>query len=143
MYYLVYLSSATKLLTREKLIAILQQSRVRNKALAVTGLLLYMDGSILQILEGDKETVAKLYNTIAQDTRHQSIVKILQGTTDKRNFPDWQMGFQALSPDDYQEEQGYFDIGNTNFLEENLNTSQINHPILIFLQSFYNGNRNR
>ena len=53
MYQLIYLSSATEMFTKEKLLALLEQSRPNNARLGITGILLYSNGNFMQTLEGE------------------------------------------------------------------------------------------
>ncbi len=52
-YFLLYVSSATNLFSRKDLDVILDMSRRNNTALAVSGILLYKDGNLMQLLEGE------------------------------------------------------------------------------------------
>ena len=106
-FYLIYLSSATKLFSDNDLSEILAVSRVNNTRRDITGLLLYHDGSILQVLEGEKEAVMDLYNHIEEDRRHKGIIKMLSGTSEERSFPEWSMGFKTVSAKEWDEMSGY------------------------------------
>ncbi|MGV3556953.1 BLUF domain-containing protein [Larkinella arboricola] len=96
-YCIVYLSSSNGLFSPDELGAILQQSRKNNSELGITGILLYFNGSIIQALEGPEEKVKALYTTISQDDRHRNITKLYSRTIHKRSFPDWSMGYKALT----------------------------------------------
>lgn len=109
-FYLIYLSSAKQLYTTSDLSDILLKSRLNNTSKNVTGLLLYHEGSILQILEGNKETVQTLYDTIERDTRHHNIIKMVTGLTDQRNFLDWSMGFKTVTDAEWKKLAGFFKL---------------------------------
>lgn len=117
-FYLIYLSSATELYTSSDLADILTKSRKNNTDKDVSGLLLYHEGSILQILEGDKETVMGLYDKIGQDNRHNNIMKMVTGTTEQRNFPDWSMGFKTVSDNEWNELSGFFKLNSSGLLSK-------------------------
>ena len=55
--HLIYSSAATQVFTPEDLAALLALARKKNASLAVTGMLLHIDGSFLQVLEGEPEAV--------------------------------------------------------------------------------------
>lgn len=93
MFYLIYVSSATKLMNDEELLFLLNQSRDNNLKLNITGMLLYKSGNFMQMLEGEKQTVLELFETIKKDERHKDVYTILTGDIEKRNFEDWSMGF--------------------------------------------------
>jgi hypothetical protein len=50
----------------------------------------------MQLLEGAEEPVRKLYSLIGCDTRHRGLITLLQGTIDKRHFPNWAMRVEII-----------------------------------------------
>ena len=72
-------------------------SRVHNATVGITGMLLYLDGNFIQVLEGSHTEVVRLYDRIRSDPRHLGIMTLVQGNVSKRAFPDWSMGYQRLS----------------------------------------------
>jgi hypothetical protein len=56
----VYVSSATRRLSVAELAEILRVSRADNQRDEITGMLLYKDGNIMQVLEGAEEKVSAL-----------------------------------------------------------------------------------
>ena len=97
MYYMIYISTATKLMTEEELTSLLETARHNNSANNITGMLLYSNGTFMQVLEGkDRDKLQTLYQTIEQDKRHHSIIRMTEGKTRKRQFPDWSMGFNHI-----------------------------------------------
>jgi len=114
MFYLIYISSATKLMDDEALMSLLEQSRDKNLTLNVTGMLVYKDGSFMQMLEGDKKVVLDLYNTITVDNRHKGVITMMTGDIKERNFENWSMGFCNM---DKEKDLPEFD----DYLEKNLN----------------------
>lgn len=137
MFYLIYLSSATHLYTGADLAGILEKARQNNTSMGVTGLLLYHDGSILQILEGDEDTVKSLYTTIAKDSRHRNIIKMVTGTCDERHFPDWSMGFKAVTDTEWDEFTGYLTLDPSGILSR---LQQKNQKINTMVNSFFSVN---
>jgi hypothetical protein len=93
---LVYVSSATDPFSKEDLLALLERSRPRNEALGVTGLLLYKDGNIMQVLEGDEGVLEALYLRIQADPRHTGVILLYLSPLASRDFPDWSMAFHDL-----------------------------------------------
>ena len=98
MHKLLYVSSTKRDFPSADLEVILAKARANNSALSVTGLLLYVDGGFLQILEGEEDVLRNLYARIAQDPRHWD-AKVLLNCEAQRNFGEWSMGFKALSND--------------------------------------------
>ena len=70
---------------------ILQISRARNRALGVTGTLLFSGGHFAQCLEGSREGVEEVMSGIARDPRHTDITIIEAGAAAAGRFPDWSL----------------------------------------------------
>ena len=96
-YSIVYASSARWHLSDIELEDILRKSRLYNESHAISGLLLYADGNFLQVLEGDKQAVQKLYDRIEIDNRHCGVIRLMELSSEERNFEDWSMGYRQLS----------------------------------------------
>lgn len=90
---LIYSSAAVYKLTEVELSRILLGARRRNAALGVTGMLLYNEGSFLQVLEGTAENVEALFERIGRDPRHGRLMVLLRRSVAARQFEAWSMGF--------------------------------------------------
>jgi hypothetical protein len=90
---LVYVSAATQLLDDAALTALLHQCRTRNAGDDITGMLLYRDGSFIQVLEGPAEAVRACYGRIQLDPRHTRVTTVLDDDGPAREFGEWSMGF--------------------------------------------------
>jgi len=112
LYYLVYVSSATQLYSRADLDDILTTSHANNSRRSITGALLYKEGNLMQVLEGEERSVKDLYETIARDPRHKGAILVLQGPEETRQFGDWTMAFRDLSTSGPRS-SGYSDFLNT------------------------------
>ncbi|HEX8506543.1 MAG TPA: BLUF domain-containing protein, partial [Hymenobacter sp.] len=98
---LVYSSVASTPLTEEELQRQLLHWRDTNAALGVTGVLLYSEGNIMQVLEGAAEVIHRLYDTIAADIRHRSVTKLADGPVQGRAFTNWSMRFRTVETADF------------------------------------------
>lgn len=96
MFYLIYVSSAVKLMSEDELLFLQQEAREKNHKLGITGMLLYKGGNFMQMLEGEEQTVLELYDLIIKDDRHKDVNEIITGDIKKRNFEDWSMGFYNM-----------------------------------------------
>ncbi len=72
---------------------LLARSKVRNRDLGVTGMLLFADGQFLQCLEGPGESVARLWEAIRNDPRHREVELVDHNPAAVRLFGDWDMKF--------------------------------------------------
>ena len=97
MFHLLYTSTASRLLSADELKAILVVARKANEACDVTGILLYCDGSFMQLLEGDETTVRALYEKICRDPRHLDVQIVATIDSAERWCGDWSMGFSYCS----------------------------------------------
>jgi len=104
---LTYVSSATTPFSKQALRRLLEQCAVANKAVGVTGMLLYQDGNFMQVLEGNEHSVRGVYARIERDRRHRGLITMLQGEIEDRQFPTWSMGFRELTRDPGPIEDGY------------------------------------
>ena len=68
-------------------------SRRNNIRDGITGMLLFEDGTFLQVLEGEEEAVDRTYTRIAGDPRHKKILLIARFELEQRSFNDWEMGY--------------------------------------------------
>ncbi len=101
------MSSAVKLLTNDELKDILVTARRNNQQNHITGILLYSDGAFMQVLEGENEAVDSTFAVIEKDSRHKSVVKLLDKSLPERNFPEWLMGFAMPRMGFNREIEGY------------------------------------
>jgi hypothetical protein len=89
---LLYASRATQPQNASVYDAILEQSRAHNPELGITGILCYSDNVFIQVLEGGRDEVCELYNTIARDRRHQQVRILSFEEIRERRFGAWTMG---------------------------------------------------
>jgi hypothetical protein len=94
--HLIYVSTAFSELGAGDLERILESAVRRNTALNVTGMLLYADGSFMQVLEGEAAAVDEVFARVENDTRHTGIFLIERAPIDERSFDKWSMGFKRL-----------------------------------------------
>jgi hypothetical protein len=100
LFQCIYASSATPSFREFEIPALLERARTKNAALGITGMLLFIEGSFFQVLEGDATAVDALYSSIATDTRHDRVTRIIREPIARRSFSDWTMGFATLGRDD-------------------------------------------
>jgi len=112
MIYIAYCSAAMELMSSADLAGLLKTSRVNNERAGITGMLLYREGSFIQVMEGPEAAVLALYETILHDRRHRNLIKLAQAPIAARSFDQWAMGFRDtrdLSPADFAAWSPYLD----------------------------------
>ena len=97
---LLYLSNAKPELKQEELDSILRVSRENNPSRDITGLLVFANGVFIQVLEGPRKAVHKLFEIICDDTRHQDVAILGEYTGQERIFAKWSMGFLQSTLDE-------------------------------------------
>ncbi len=102
MYELLYSSVSLSVFSELELTDLLQNSRSKNQRLDITGMLVYHEREIMQIIEGEENIVKELYNTILRDKRHASVEILYQGAIEHRSFNQWSMAFKQLDQDSAQ-----------------------------------------
>ena len=97
---LLYISRATGAITTTVTGSILESARVHNRVAGITGVLCQGQGLFIQILEGERSTVNRLYNTIIKDKRHQNVELVAIEEIQTRKFPNWSMAHVVISEKD-------------------------------------------
>ena len=83
---IVYVSAETEPFTHEAICKLLLKARQNNAEKGITGMLLYHQGSFLQLLEGEQSAV------------------------DERSFADWSMGYADLTDPFFNSVEGLNDF---------------------------------
>ena len=96
MQQLIYSSAAVNPFSEAELALLLSLARTNNERVAVTGMLLYHDGSFLQVLEGEALVLDALFVRIGRDKRHHRVLPLLKRDVEERRFGEWRMGFASL-----------------------------------------------
>ena len=110
----IYSSVASSSFSEDHIPALLAHARSANAARGVTGMLAYINGNFLQVIEGTEKSVDELLTKISADARHHRIFVLVREPISTRSFADWSMGFEALLPADMDAligENDFFDLG--------------------------------
>lgn len=89
MYRLVYMSRPTREMDGHELDGLLRRAKINNGRDGITGILIHDRRRYLQYLEGEEAKVEATFARISIDRRHQAIIRLHSGTTDRRQFPGW------------------------------------------------------
>ncbi len=98
MFRIIYFSKETAKLPDSGIMELLVQSRSRNLRLEITGMLLYMHGTFLQVIEGPEAAVKRVFESIRADPRHDRLIVLAEEPVTSRDFPNWLMGFEPIDP---------------------------------------------
>lgn len=102
LFSLTYCSRANSNLSSADIDNIISAARVKNPRNQITGWLVCGSGVFFQWLEGKREDVKRLMDSIIADPRHDSIVVLGESEeVRERLFGDWDM--ELVSADDIRE----------------------------------------
>lgn len=107
LYEMVYVSLAEHAMAEDELLDLLLRARAANERHGITGLLVYHERSFLQLIEGEREPVQRLFCAIERDPRHEHVDLIWEGPVRRRSFQHWSMGFMMPDGKDLQELPGF------------------------------------
>jgi len=132
---LVYVSEESYPMNQNVLNDILEHSRKHNTKVNISGVLLYENGSFLQLLEGKENRVRALYQKICKDTRHKHVAKIIEFKSRQKSFAEWSMGYANITADELEKIEGMNDFFQNDKCFSDLN----HHQIEKLLQAFKYG----
>jgi hypothetical protein len=89
---LLYASRIAASVDATALAAIVRQSKANNAKAGVTGVLCCSGGLFMQVLEGGRAAVNRLYNRIVVDPRHSDVELLVYEEIGERRFAGWAMG---------------------------------------------------
>ena len=94
---LMYASRAVPAVDQDRLLAILRQSKAHNPTQGITGELCFSEGIFLQVLEGGRSAVNRLYNRIVADPCHTDVELLCYEEIGERRFAGWSMGQVSMA----------------------------------------------
>jgi hypothetical protein len=93
----LYASRMSGQLSTQQIDLILEQSRRNNPRAGVTGILCYTKDVFIQVIEGGRDEVCKLFNGIVCDDRHLDVRILVYEEISERRFSNWAMGQVDIS----------------------------------------------
>jgi hypothetical protein len=94
--HVIYISAASPDIAEYDTVKFLSEARKANRQNDVSGLMLYMGGCFLLLLEGRTANVDIASSAIFSDERGMRM--ILREPVAEREFPEWIMGFETVEP---------------------------------------------
>lgn len=96
----IYISQAARSMEREDIEKLVATASHNNKQLGITGALLYIENSFVQVLEGEDAAINRMLAVIESDPRHKNMRILSDRTIDFRNFEEWSMAYVKPDPQD-------------------------------------------
>jgi Sensors of blue-light using FAD len=94
--HVIYLSAASPDMSEHDTVEFLNAARKANRQNDISGLMLYMSGCFLLLLEGEAAKIDIASNAIFSGERAMRM--ILREPIAEREFPEWIMGFETVDP---------------------------------------------
>lgn len=94
---LLYYSRLADGVDIDTLSSLVERAKQKNTAVDVTGLLAFNAEYFVQVLEGDRTDISRLYHRIAQDSRHTDPVLVAARPVDQRAFGRWGMHMVSMA----------------------------------------------
>ncbi len=95
---MIYASRSSEAFHEHEIPELLKQSRRANARHELTGMLLYIGGSFVQVLEGETGVVEAVFDAIRRDPRHTQVTLIDKEPIVDRAFEGWTMNHKTLDP---------------------------------------------
>ncbi|MCA9313231.1 BLUF domain-containing protein, partial [Candidatus Saccharibacteria bacterium] len=92
LYTKCYISNSVDLWNKNQLDTLFLFAKTQNVFQNITGLLLYNEGTFLQVLEGEKDMVDSLLSKIKLDKRHNQLTVMMDRSIKHRLFKNFQTG---------------------------------------------------
>jgi hypothetical protein len=92
----IYFSAASSDISEHDTAELLKEARKTNRRNDVSGMMLYVGGCLLMLLEGEAHRVDAVSREIVAWKRETRA--IYREPVAEREFPDWIMGFEAIAP---------------------------------------------
>ncbi|RME65060.1 MAG: hypothetical protein D6782_07060 [Alphaproteobacteria bacterium] len=109
-YRLVFASAATRPFDDGSLSHMVRAADARAVADNLTGMMLFLDGNFLFIVEGASAAVEAAFAETRGDPRHSATMVLLREEGDKRLFADWSMGYRRMLASDPARPAGAFEL---------------------------------
>jgi hypothetical protein len=94
--HVIFVSAASPDISEHDTVKFVNEARKANRKNDVSGLMLYVGGCFLLLLEGEAAKVDMASSVIFSDGRDMRM--ILREPISEREFPEWIMGFEAVEP---------------------------------------------
>ncbi len=93
LFQLVYKSQAAENISYTDILHILREARASNSLRDITGVLVFREGTFLQLLEGEEAEIRELIKKIFEDDRHYHCKVLAEAATSDRIFPEYSMAY--------------------------------------------------
>ncbi len=94
---ILYISKSTRAMPDAELHDIASKARAANEREGITGALLFVENSFVQVIEGKDTAIDGLLAALRADKRHRDITILMDRKVRSRDFQNWSMGIIKIS----------------------------------------------
>lgn len=130
LHCIIYTSISSRKLSNDKLNKYLRKLKAKYEEKNLTGIFLYLDPYIMQILEGEEELLIKLFKKINKDSRHRKIRLIYSQPIKQRLFLNWTI--MSSAHENIEDSESFINVVNVpdkNFVSS---ASQVQQLLIMF-----------
>ncbi|MDP9082127.1 MAG: BLUF domain-containing protein [Bacteroidota bacterium] len=91
LFHIIYTSTHAQTFSEPDIQKLLIDARENNVSHHVTGMLVCLPQSFIQLIEGPAVAIKQLYANIEKDKRHKDVTLLKSGKINRRSFPNWTM----------------------------------------------------
>lgn len=135
---IVYMSTAVTNLTLAELEVLEALSRRNNARDGITGALLHVERSFLQVIEGSRAALDDLLGRLRRDRKHYNLTILEHRGIPHRLFPDWTMEARIARYDDLREVDATFPDA-----MKRMGTSPEGALVAVFMRNFFDVSQRR
>lgn len=110
LHRLVYMSTAVGVLRADELDKVYLRAKASNASAGITGLLLFYEGTFLQLLEGPAAGISSLVQKLRRDKRHANLIILESSPIEGRTFPGTPMQYVPARNLSVGEKQAFSDL---------------------------------
>lgn len=137
LWAMVCVSSAEEILNKEEVEQLLAEARSKQALNGLTGIIIFSDGNVLMLVEGEKDVVQAQFTGILRSPKHHSVMKIADMAIPHRYFEDYPLAFKPIHSEQLKSLDDFAEPERKEYLEECLS---LNHPIIKLLRDFIKNN---
>lgn len=93
----LYISKSTRAMSDAELHDIASKARLMNEQTGITGALLFVENSFVQVIEGEDGPIECLLAALRADIRHRDLIILMDRKVPSRDFKNWSMGIITIS----------------------------------------------
>lgn len=138
LHALIFVSSATEILSEESARYVVESERDNAKHKGLTGIVVFASGSVMRFMEGDRRTVLNEFEFAKQNYFHSAVIKIVDKSIEQRYFEDYPLSYFPINYAPYNSLNDFNDPAMKELLNECL---RLDCSLMKILRKFIQNNQ--